>query len=192
MNIKKNDFKAAIKIIQGLDDHIEQLNNVINSWTWKTNDNVFPTYNTYWKGVKYWLNVLKNICVLNYGWDKFKLSEKVNSLKQIETECQHALYQWGIESENYHPEKIMNWSICMRAMFKAKQLWEDEKHGEALGLLQSWKKTFKTFIDTSSQDFLVTCLEPITKNATEIKDLYEDWNVRNNTVYFEEIQNIEL
>ena len=86
----------------------------------------------------------------------------------------------------------MNWSICMRAMFKAKQLWEDEKHGEALGLLQSWKKTFKTFIDTSSQDFLVTCLEPITKNATEIKDLYEDWNVRNNTVYFEEIQNIEL
>jgi hypothetical protein len=191
-NIKKKDFRSAIKLIQGLDGHVEELNNVIDTWTWKTNDNVFPTYDIFWKGATCWLKVLKKICVLNYGWDKFNLTEKVDALKHIETECQNALYHWGVESENYHPEKIMNWSICMRAMFRSKQLWEDEKHGEALGLLQHWKKTFKTFMEQTSQDFLVTCLEPITKNAIEIKELYEDWKIRNDTVYFEEIQKIEL
>jgi hypothetical protein len=119
--------------------------------------------------------------------------DKIDSLKKIEMDCQRSLYHWGIETDKYYPEKIMNWSRCVRSMFTAQQLWDDEKYGEALGLLNSWNPVFKTFISSSNTtDLISNCLENITSSAVKIREGYDDWNLRNQTVYFEEIKKYEL
>ena len=122
-----------------------------------------------------------------------KLTDRIESLKKIEMDCQSALYNWGIETDKYYPEKVMNWSRCIRAMFTAKELWDDDKYGEALGLLNNWKNIFKTFIDkTNTTELMSNCLENITTDAMNITNEYDDWKMRNDTVYFEEIKKYEL
>ena len=87
----------------------------------------------------------------------------------------------------------MNWSRCIRAMFTSKTWWENERYGEAIGLMAKWNPVFKNFIHSNNgTEIIVSCLESITKEAVEIKDLYQEWKDRNNTVYFEEIKYNEL
>tara|TARA_A100001015_G_scaffold190854_1_gene212662 strand:+ start:2628 stop:3563 length:936 start_codon:yes stop_codon:yes gene_type:complete len=191
--IVSKKFKEALKTIEQADSYINNIQEVIETWTWKMGDNVFPTYTEYWQANKKWTLVLKKICTINYGWSKLDLKKKVSALESIESECQTALYQWSKEANNYYPEKIMNWSRCIRAMFTAKTWWEEEKYGEAIGLLSKWNPVFKKFIHSNNgTDIISSCLESITKEAVEIKDLYQEWKDRNNTVYFEEIKYNEL